>query len=144
MTAIEVLHAVEKAGGSLALNGGQIKYTIPKGAAWLLHELKQNREELVGLLREGGTPPPMPPGVRLLKWDPKTPPVAIVRMGIVSNVDKFIGATVRQLRARLEGKDFLAGNWSLRELVDRLEQVGVAVEIETCAPCGEGSNERNS
>jgi len=72
----------------------------------------------------------MPPGVRLLKWEPKTPPVAIVRMGIVSNVDKFIGATVRQLRARLEGKDFLAGNWSLRELVDRLEQVGVHVRVE--------------
>ena len=51
----------------------------------------------------------MPVGVRLIKWDPKDPPVAIVRMGIVANVDKFIGATLRQLRARLEGKDFLAG-----------------------------------
>jgi hypothetical protein len=130
MTATEVLDAVGRAGGSLALNGGQIKYTIPKGAAWLLHELKQNRKDLIKLLRENGNPPLMPPGVRLLKWEPKTPPVAVVRMGIVSNVDKFIGATVRQLRARLEGKDFLAGNWSLRELVDRLEQVGVHVQVE--------------
>ena len=56
--------------------------------------------------------------------------MAIVRLGIVSNVDKFIGATLRELRARLEGKDFLAGNWSLRELVDRLEQVGVEVRVE--------------
>jgi hypothetical protein len=55
---------------------------------------------------------------------------AFVHMGIVSNVDRFIGATVRQLRARLEGKDVLAGNWSLRELVDRLEQVGVLVSVE--------------
>ncbi|PYX53355.1 MAG: hypothetical protein DMG76_25850 [Acidobacteria bacterium] len=130
MTATEVLDAVERAGGSLALNGAQIKYTMPKEAAWLLHELKQNRKDLIELLRENGTPPPMPPGVRLLKWEPKTPPVAVVRMGIVSNVDKFIGATVRQLRARLEGKDFLAGNWSRRELVDRLEQVGVVVSVE--------------
>ncbi len=131
MTAIEVLHAVEEAGGSLALNGGQIKYTIPKGAAWLVPELKQNREDLIGLLRENATPPPMPSGVRLLKWEPKDPPIAIVHMGIVNNVDKFIGATVRQLRARLEGKDFLSGNWSLRELVDRLEQVGVVVMVES-------------
>jgi len=130
MTATEVLDAVERAGGSLALNGAQIKYTMPKEAAWLLHELKQNRKDLIELLRENGTPPPMPPGVRLLKWKPQTPPVAVVRMGIVSNVDKFIGATVRQLRARLEGKDFLAGNWSRRELVDRLEQVGVVVSVE--------------
>jgi hypothetical protein len=135
MTAIEVLHAVEKAGGSLTLNGGQIKYTIPKRAAWLVPELKQNREDLMGLLKEGGTPPPMPPGVRLLKWQPKDPPIAIVHMGIVSNVDKFVAATLLQLRARLEGKDSLAGNWSLRELVDRLEQVGVAVEIESTSIC---------
>src|ERR1700736_6417705 len=106
MTAIELLNAVENVGGSLVLNGGQIKYTIPKRATWLISELKQNREAVIGLLREGKTPPPMPPGVRLLKWDPKDPPVAIVHMGIVNNVDKFIGATVRQLRARLEGKNF--------------------------------------
>ena len=137
MTAIEVLQAVEKAGGSLALNGGQIKYTIPRRAAWLVPELKQNREDLKGLLRESGTPPPMPPGVRLLKWQPKDPPIAIVHMGIVTNVDKFVAATLLQLRARLEGKDSLAGNWSLRELVDRLEQVGVAVGIESTPICRE-------
>jgi hypothetical protein len=130
MTASEALRAVEKAGGSLALNGGQIKYSIPKPAVWLVPELKQNREELIELLKESETPPPMPPDVCLLKWEPKTPPVAIVRMGIVTNVDKFIGATLRELRARLDGKDFLAGNWSLRELVDRLEQVGVSVMVE--------------
>lgn len=130
MTAIELLNAVEKVGGSLVLNGSQIKYAIPKRARWLISELKQNREELVRLLRGERTPAPMPPGVRLLKWDPKTPPVAIVRMGIVTNVDLFIDSTLRELRARLEGKNFLAGNWSLRELVDRLEQVGVRVQVE--------------
>jgi hypothetical protein len=130
MNAPEVLEAVQIAGGSLTLIGERIQYALPDSAVWLVPELKQNREELVGLLREGGTPPLMPPGVRLLKWEPKIPPVAIVRMGIVSNVDKFIDATLRQLRARLEGKDFLAGNWSLRELVDRLEQVGVHVQVE--------------
>jgi len=82
------------------------------------------------LLREGGNPPPMPPGVRLLKWEPRNPPIAIVRMGIVTNVDKFIAATLRELRARLEGKDFLAGNWSLRELIERLDQVGVKLKVD--------------
>lgn len=143
MTAIEVLHAVKKAGGALALNGGQIKYKIPKPAAWLVTELKQHREDLIGLLREGETPPPMPPGVRLLKWEPKNPPIAIVRMGIVSNVPKFIAATLLQLQARLEGKDFLAGNWSLRELVDRLEQVGVVVKVVSTQSAGK-NDEQNS
>jgi len=51
-------------------------------------------------------------------------------MGIVTNVDKFIAATLRELRARLEGKDFLAGNWSLRELIERLDQVGVKLKVD--------------
>lgn len=143
MTAIEVLHAVEKAGGSLALNGGQIKYKIPKPALWLVPELKQHREELIELLKEEETPPPMPIGVRLIRWEPKNPPIAIVRIGIVSNVPKFVGATLLQLQARLQGKDFLAGNWSLRELVDRLEQVGVEVKVESTQSAGR-SDERNS
>jgi hypothetical protein len=136
MNAPEVLEAVQNVGGSLTLHGERIRYALPDSAQWLVTELKQHREELIGLLREGGTPPPMPPGVRLLKWEPKEPPVMIVRMGIVSNVDNFVAATLLQLQARLEGKDFLAGNWSLRELVDRLDQVGVAVKIENAPSAG--------
>jgi hypothetical protein len=131
MNAPEVLEAVQNVGGLLTLSGERIQYALPDYAVWLVPELRQNREELIELLRDSGTPPPMPPGVRLLKWEPKTPPVGIVRMGVVTHVDKFIGATLRELRARLEGKDFLAGNWSLRELVDRLEQVGVVVSVES-------------
>ena len=29
----------------------------------------------------------------------------------------------------MAGKNWLAGNWSVRELVDRLEQVGVQVDV---------------
>src|ERR1039458_5976864 len=130
MNASEVLDAVQDLGGSLTLNGERIQYEIPTSADWLITELRQHRGELVELLKECEIPPLMPPGVRLVKWEPKKPPVAIVRMGIVTNVDKFIGATLRELRARLDSKDFLAGNWPLRELVDRLEQVGVMVRIE--------------
>ena len=129
MTAIELLDAIEHVGRSLELNGGQIKYAIPKRATWLILELKENWEELIGLLREVKTRPPMPPVVRLLNWEQKEPPVAIVHMVIVNNVDKLIAATLGQLRARLEGKESLAGNWSLREIVDRLQQVGVVLQI---------------
>jgi hypothetical protein len=55
---------------------------------------------------------------------------------VVGNVHKFVAATLLQLRARLVGKDSLAGNWSFRELVDRLEQVGVVVEIESTKSSG--------
>jgi hypothetical protein len=106
-----------------------LEYVLPDSAVWLVPELKQNREDLIGLLKNVGTPPQMPPGVRLLKWEPQTPPVVIVRMEIVNNsTSSFV--PLFELRARLESKHFLAGNWSLRELVERLEQVGAQVEIE--------------
>jgi len=135
MTAIEVLYAVEKAGGSLALNRGQIKYTIPKPSAWLVAELRQQRDKIVALLQQRTALPPMPPGVRLVRWAPKQPPVVLQQWSVVIDVDKFISATLAQLRARLEGKDFLAGNWGQRDLIERLEQVGVEVEVNDDHGC---------
>jgi hypothetical protein len=72
----------------------------------------------------------MPKGVRLLQWAPQLPPVAIERWAIVNDVPQFIQATLGQLEAAMAGKNWLAGNRSVRELVERLEQVGVKVEIE--------------
>jgi len=131
MPALEILDVVHKAGGSLMLTGEKIKYAIPKASAWLVSELWNQREDVSELLRQRAVAPAMPLGVRLLKWEPKTPAVPIVRIGIVEDVNKFVAATLRELGARLEGRDFLAGNWSLPELVDRPEQVGVDVEIES-------------
>lgn len=129
MTAIEVLHAVEKAGGSLALSGVQIKYKIPKPVAWLVPELRRQREKIVELLRRRTELPPMPAGVRLVRWAPKQPPVILEHCSIVIDVDRFISSTLAQLQARLEAKDFLSGHWPRRELVERLEQMGVEVEV---------------
>lgn len=129
MTAVELVEAVQEAGGSLTLNGDRIKYILPKPAAWLVGELRQQKAEVVRLLQLRTAIPPMPPGISLVKWEPKEPPVAIVHMGVVTDVPKFVAATLRELEARLQGKDSLAGNWSLRELAERLEQVGVEVEV---------------
>jgi hypothetical protein len=74
-------------------------------------------------------PPEMPAGVRLLDWKPKQPPVAITTWAVVNDVPQFVRATFEQLRAALDGKNWRAGNWSVRELVDRLEQCGVQVEV---------------
>jgi len=130
MTPAEVIDAVYGAGGLLVLSGGRIKYTIPKTASWLVAEVSSQREDVCELLRERVVSPPMPPGIRLLNWKPKAPPIAIIQVGVVTDVNQFVAATLLQVRARLEGKNFLAGNWSLRELVDRLDQVGMEVMVE--------------
>lgn len=75
-------------------------------------------------------PPLMPEGVTLLRWAPERPPVAIERWALVNDVPQFIQVTLRQLRAAIAGENWLAGNCSVRELTERLEQVGVMVSVQ--------------
>jgi hypothetical protein len=75
-------------------------------------------------------PLPMPKGVTLLRWAPERPPMAIESWAIVNDVPQFIQTTLGQLQAAIAGKNWLAGNCSVRELVERLEQVGVMVSVE--------------
>src|ERR1019366_8397512 len=70
-----------------------------------------------------------PKGVTLLRWAPERPPVAIESWAVVNDVPQFIRTTLRQLQAAMVGKNWLAGNCSVRELVERLEQVGVKVSV---------------
>jgi hypothetical protein len=80
-----------------------------------------------------GTVPPMPRGVHLLRWEPKLAPVALIRVGIVTNVPKFVTTTLLELKAAIAGNRWQSGHWSVRELVDRLEQCGVLVEVDDAA-----------
>jgi hypothetical protein len=75
-------------------------------------------------------PPPMPPGVRLMSWKLEKPPVALTRCTVVADPAKFAHTTLKELQAALDRRQWFAGNWSVRELVERLEQVGVKVVLE--------------
>jgi hypothetical protein len=79
---------------------------------------------------QANNPPAMPRRVRLLQWELKEPPIVLTRYSIVVDPAKFARKTIEELHAALDGKNWLAGNWSVRDLVDRLEQIGVIVEIE--------------
>jgi hypothetical protein len=94
----------------------------------LLARIKEHKPEIIRAL---AAIPPMPEGVRLVRWGPKPAPVALTTVGIVTDVPRFISMTLMELKAALAGKRWLAGHRAVRELVDRLEQCGVHVEIET-------------
>lgn len=152
MTAPELIQTIEAVGGVLTLKGDRIRYELPKDAAPMLECLRQYRDEVLGVLRdrerrEGrkghpdlyavaleetiqSEPPPMPQGVRLLRWAPEPPPVAITNWNVVNDVPRFIQATLNKLQAAMSGRNWSAGNWSVRQLVERLEQVGVKVSVE--------------
>jgi hypothetical protein len=71
------------------------------------------------------------PGVRLISSEPKKAPVKLTEHSVVTDVDRFIRMTLLELKAALAGQRWQSGHWSVRDLVDRLEQCGVRVEIES-------------
>jgi hypothetical protein len=72
--------------------------------------------------------PAMPPGVGLIKWKLKEPPVAIETCAVVIAPALFAKATLDQLRVALESPKRWVG-WSVPQLIDRLAQVGVQVAL---------------
>jgi hypothetical protein len=130
MTCAELIEHVEMAGGMLVLNGERIRVHLPEEAAHLLEELRAHKDEVLSLLRGREKLPSMPPGVRLLHWEPKPAPVILAPYLVVTGVDRFVRMTLIELKAALAGKPWQSGHWSVRDLVDRLEQVGVRVEVE--------------
>jgi len=93
-----------------------------------------NQERLAIKETKSIAPPVMPEGVRLLAWTPKEPPVALTTWAVVNDVLPFTRTTLSQLDTALRGDNWLAGNWSVRELIDRLGQCGVKVESRPSAP----------
>lgn len=130
MTAAQVVENIEAMGGLLALDGERIRYEVPAAAAPLLNDLRDHRDAVIEFLRSRSVTPAMPEGVRLVKWEPKAPPVVLTRWSVVIDTPSFISSTLRELRAALAGKNWLAGTCSVRELTERLEQVGVLVELD--------------
>jgi hypothetical protein len=85
---------------------------------------------VLSLLRRREEIPLMPSGVRLVDWEPKPVLVVLTQFSVVTDVDRFIRMTLLELKAALADKRWQSGHRSARELVDRLEQCGVRLDIE--------------
>jgi hypothetical protein len=136
-----IIEAVVNAGGQLTVAGGRIHYRLPKDypeKESILHGLREHKPEIIRAL---AVIPPMPEGVRLVSWNPKPAPVALVRIGIVVDVPRFVAMTLLELKAALAGKRWQAGHWTVRELVDRLEQCGIVVALEEAGQQERGQGE---
>ena len=75
------------------------------------------------------SPPPLPEGVRLVLYAPKKPPVAIEQCSVVTNVDLFIRTTLADLEIKLNDTAGVKGGWTVPQMMDRLRQVGLVLEI---------------
>jgi hypothetical protein len=68
--------------------------------------------------------------VRLVHWEPKADPIELPQGSVVTDVEKFIGTTLAQLDAKLNGKSWQAGNWPLFTLIERLAACGCIVALD--------------
>jgi hypothetical protein len=129
---LEIVSRLEGVGGTLTLDGDQIRYSVPSEdseARALLAELRKHREKVKAFLRARAAIPAMPLGVRLVAWELKEPPVAIETCAVVIDPGKFAVATLGELRERLTNPRRKYG-WTVPQLIDRLAQVGVSVELD--------------
>ncbi|SRR5581483_3630305 len=71
----------------------------------------------------------LPRGIRLIHWQPKQPPVMIESYAVVTDVQKFIAAQLRELDARLHAPVQIRGGFGIFTILDWLAQCGVELEI---------------
>jgi hypothetical protein len=82
------------------------------------------------LIAENRQPFRLPRGVRLVRYEPKPPPIAIDVCSIVVDVERFIQTELAELDARLHSPIQIRGGWGVFTILDRLRQVGLELEIE--------------
>ena len=134
MTVVDVVSEVEAAGVGFRLDGEKVRVWYPDDErrgelAEQIAFLRGQRAEVAAYLKARSAIPPMPEGVRLVRWEPKPAPIAITKVEIVTDVPRFVTMTLLELKAALAAKRWLAGNRSVRELIERLEACGVVVEV---------------
>jgi hypothetical protein len=135
MSVSQVLGEVEAAGIAFRLDGERVRIWFPE--PWQREDLarqvaflRAHRLEVTTFLRARATIPAMPPGVRLIAWKLKEPPVSIETCAVITDSALFVRTTLGQLRRALAQPKRWVG-WSVPQLIDRLAQVGVIVALES-------------
>lgn len=132
---IEVVYQIEAAGALLRLKGEKVTVLLQSEAqreslANQIGFLRAHQNDLVAWLKARVTASPMPPGIRLLHWQLKEPPVAVEVCAIVTDPALFARTTLEQLSIAISEPNRWVG-WTVPQLVDRLHQVGVHVQVES-------------
>ena len=137
MTVDEILVQAESAGAEFRLEGEEVRISYPddKCRAELSEQialLRDHRDEVRAFLkaRNPWLPYLMPKGVRLVDWQPKCAPVAIDVCTVVVDVHKFVQAELQALDSRLNNPSVIHGGFTVPQMLDRLRQAGVTVELD--------------
>jgi hypothetical protein len=127
MLACEIIDTIVGAGGQIWQVEDRIRARLPQSIGSIAELIRQQKAELLIALAPR---PPLPPHVQLIRWAPVEAPIRLCRWETVIDIDAFIRSTLRQVEARLKGQTWLAGNWALSILIDRLAAVGCFISLD--------------
>ena len=92
--------------------------------------VRQSQETTPVLVKAATECPPLPPGVRLMSYRPKQPPVAVTVCSVVTDVPKFIEHCLAELSARLHSPVQIRAGDSVFELLSKLADCGLELVVE--------------
>lgn len=106
MNVAEVIDVAEAKGARFRLDGDKVRVWYPdeehrEELATQVSLLRERRTEVAAFLKVRSVIPAMPPGVRLVGWNLKEPPVAIEYHAVVTDTARFASATLGELHERL-------------------------------------------
>lgn len=139
-TTANPIDRLRELGGELFLQGDVIRYRIPAHspeAHELLAEVRKDREAFKALLQDRESKPPsleevkavLPPGVKLVNYEPKQAPFAVAPVSVVTNAGRFFRAYLRDLRWRLEHPEGYAAQ-ALPDILAKLADAGLELKVK--------------
>jgi hypothetical protein len=134
------LDRIVQAGGSIALAGGKIKLWLPEDcqdASEIVETIRGDREIVIAMLQDLERRAPsldevramLPPGVRVLRYEPKAVPFAVAPVSVVTTAGKFYRAYLRNLRWRVEHPRGCAAP-PLAEILSKLADAGLELRLD--------------
>jgi hypothetical protein len=111
MTAFDVIERLAELGCAVRVEGEKLKVRGPgrPEVAELVSELRTCREDALAILKDAESNPPsldevkaaLPPGVKLVFYQPKEASFAVAPVSLVTNAGKFFRAYLKDLAWRL-------------------------------------------
>jgi hypothetical protein len=86
-------------------------------------------EEVKAALPAQVCPYDLPVGVRLVRYTPKKPPIAVTVCSVVTDPDKFIRHTLGELEARLHHALQIRAGDSVFEILSKLSDCGLELRL---------------
>jgi hypothetical protein len=139
LTVGEVFGRVNAVGGSLRLDGERVKLRLPGNCpaeSAIVECVRANRDAIASALRDSESQPPsleevkamLPPGIQVLRYQPKTAPFAVAPVSVVTDAGKFFRFYLKELAWRLKHPDGHAAA-PLADILAKLGDAGMELRI---------------